>query len=312
MHGRSTTIFWVEDVVGNEPRHLWEQYGAFQRSRKNSDPHQSNRLQQVHPYARGIKHAQHFSVALTVTRNELALLRGESSDTERLELALPDGRGCIKLIQILLGIALAEGGNLGQNSDVDLATSPPTTAPSVQVSYRESKFTASSSQTHSAPASLSTHDISQPVLSSSGKAPHTSDASVLLSAAASSNSKSDDGDDPFIVTTASGYCSPPALFAEWARHYPARIWSGAEQDEVLETLGNRNLHDHLVVPFKSFKASRKNETCKTLGAIRAFLDDQLAGLPVEHHVLKVSLSELKRPVKYFWGVHDFVRGVTNI
>jgi hypothetical protein len=25
--------------------------------------------------------------------------------------------------------------------------------------------------------------------------------------------------------------------------------------------------------------------------------------------LTISVSELKRPVKYFWGVHDFVRGL---
>ncbi|KIK83441.1 hypothetical protein PAXRUDRAFT_35479 [Paxillus rubicundulus Ve08.2h10] len=88
----------------------------------------------------------------------------------------------------------------------------------------------------------------------------------------------------------------------------------AEQSKVLERLEESKLkesnpHANLIVPFKSFKASRKNETCTTLGAIRAFLDDQLAGFPVENRVLSVSLSELKRPVKYFWGVHDFVRGV---
>ncbi|KAF8834940.1 hypothetical protein BDN67DRAFT_1072569 [Paxillus ammoniavirescens] len=93
----------------------------------------------------------------------------------------------------------------------------------------------------------------------------------------------------------------------------------AEKHEILERLEESkskkikwkesNPHANLVVPFKKFKASRKNETCTTLGAIRAFLDDQLAGFPVEHRVLSASLSELKRPVKYFWGVHDFVRGV---
>ncbi|KIJ21028.1 hypothetical protein PAXINDRAFT_6805 [Paxillus involutus ATCC 200175] len=93
----------------------------------------------------------------------------------------------------------------------------------------------------------------------------------------------------------------------------------AEQNEVLERLEQRKSektklqqsdpHANLAVPFKSFKASRKNETCTTLGAIRAFLDDQLAGFLVENRVLSVSLSEVKRPVRYFWGVHDFVRGV---
>ncbi|KIJ21026.1 hypothetical protein PAXINDRAFT_6803 [Paxillus involutus ATCC 200175] len=170
VRGRSTTVFRVEYVVGNEPRHLGEQNGALQRLPRNNDPHQNieSGLEQVHRYARDIRRAQHLLVGLTVTRNKLALLRGESSGTECLELALPDGRGCIELVRILLGIALTEGDDLGQNCDVDLATSPATTAPRVQVSYRESKATASSSQAHSAPASLSTHNTSQPVLSSSG------------------------------------------------------------------------------------------------------------------------------------------------
>ena len=32
-------------------------------------------------------------------------------------------------------------------------------------------------------------------------------------------------------------------------------------------------------------------------------------VPIENRVLNISVSELKRPVKYFWGVHDFVRGL---
>ena len=47
----------------------------------------------------------------------------------------------------------------------------------------------------------------------------------------------------------------------------------------------------------------------TLGAIRGLLDDQMTVLGVENRVLMISVSELKRPVKYFWGVHDFVRGL---
>jgi hypothetical protein len=51
------------------------------------------------------------------------------------------------------------------------------------------------------------------------------------------------------------------------------------------------------------------KTCTTLGAIRGFLGDQIEKLNVENRVLTISVSELKRPVKYFWGVHDFVRGL---
>ena len=49
--------------------------------------------------------------------------------------------------------------------------------------------------------------------------------------------------------------------------------------------------------------------CTTLGSIRGFLDEQLVGIPAENRVLNVSAFPLKRPVKYFWGVHDFVRGL---
>ena len=54
---------------------------------------------------------------------------------------------------------------------------------------------------------------------------------------------------------------------------------------------------------------REEMECTTLGAIRGFLDEQLVSVPVENRVLNVSVFPLKRPVKYFWGVHDFVRGL---
>jgi hypothetical protein len=54
---------------------------------------------------------------------------------------------------------------------------------------------------------------------------------------------------------------------------------------------------------------RKGQTCTTLGAIRGFLDEQISLVHVENRLLTVSISELKRPVKYFWGLHDFVRGL---
>ncbi|KAF9241401.1 kinase-like domain-containing protein [Melanogaster broomeanus] len=82
-----------------------------------------------------------------------------------------------------------------------------------------------------------------------------------------------------------------------------------EQDDVLERLKEKGSHPNLIIPFKNFKARTKNDDCTTLGTIRAFLGDQLHGFLVENRVLSVSLSELKRPVKYFWGVHDFVRGL---
>ena len=80
-------------------------------------------LSQVHRYARGIRRAQpwvHFVTAMTVTSGRAVLLRGEGSGTERLELTLSSGRGCIEFVRILLGLALAQGEDLGQNPDVVL------------------------------------------------------------------------------------------------------------------------------------------------------------------------------------------------
>ena len=46
-----------------------------------------------------------------------------------------------------------------------------------------------------------------------------------------------------------------------------------------------------------------------LNGIRGFLLEQLSLLQVENWVLDVSIFELKRPVKYFWSLHDFIEGL---
>ncbi|KAF8434997.1 hypothetical protein L210DRAFT_3506323 [Boletus edulis BED1] len=83
----------------------------------------------------------------------------------------------------------------------------------------------------------------------------------------------------------------------------------AEQDAVMQHLTKQGLHPNVIVPFKTEKVKRYDDICTTLGVIRGFLDAQIEELGVENHVLTLSVSELKRPVKYFWGVHDFVRGL---
>ncbi|KAF8434972.1 hypothetical protein L210DRAFT_2540317 [Boletus edulis BED1] len=83
----------------------------------------------------------------------------------------------------------------------------------------------------------------------------------------------------------------------------------AEQDAVMQHLTNHGLHSNVIVPFKTEKVQRNDEICTTLGVIRGFLDAQIEELGVENRVLTLSVSELKRPVRYFWGVHDFVRGL---
>ena len=80
-------------------------------------------IEQVQRYARGLKRAQpwvHYVLAMTVTRDKAVFVRGEGSGTERLELILADGRGCIEFIRTLLGLALAEHVDLGQNPGVTL------------------------------------------------------------------------------------------------------------------------------------------------------------------------------------------------
>ncbi|KAF8138767.1 hypothetical protein EV363DRAFT_1394200 [Boletus edulis] len=85
----------------------------------------------------------------------------------------------------------------------------------------------------------------------------------------------------------------------------------AEQDAVMDRLRDQEsqLHSNVIVPFMTEKVERGGKMCTTLGVIRGFLDAQIETLGVENRVLTISASELKRPVKYFWGVHDFVRGL---
>ncbi|KIJ21027.1 hypothetical protein PAXINDRAFT_6804 [Paxillus involutus ATCC 200175] len=82
----------------------------------------------------------------------------------------------------------------------------------------------------------------------------------------------------------------------------------AEQNDVLETsVVVRILWcTHALIIVQELQGIEEE---RDLHDSRAFLDDKLSGFPVENRVLSVSLSEVKRPVKYFWGVHDFVRGV---
>ncbi|KAF8433719.1 hypothetical protein L210DRAFT_3763423, partial [Boletus edulis BED1] len=80
-------------------------------------------VEQVQRHARGSKRAQpwvHYVLAMAITRDKAVFMRGEGSGTERLELILADGRGCIEFIRIPLGLALAGDVDLGQNPDVEL------------------------------------------------------------------------------------------------------------------------------------------------------------------------------------------------
>ncbi|KAI6163576.1 hypothetical protein EDD17DRAFT_478850 [Pisolithus thermaeus] len=80
-------------------------------------------LIQVQRYMRGIKRAQpwlRFATGMTVGKDFVALLRGDCSGLERIELSLTDGRGCIEFIRIILGIVLADKKAFGHNPDVEI------------------------------------------------------------------------------------------------------------------------------------------------------------------------------------------------
>ncbi|KAF9240282.1 hypothetical protein BU15DRAFT_61607 [Melanogaster broomeanus] len=294
---------------------------------------------------------------------------GDGSGTERLELVLSDGRGCIEFIRILLGLALAEGIDLGQNPDVELRreersciiskwSPPPKT--SQTHGYRNNHATVSSSNPPSIPASLSVEPSSEGAVLSSGQASYTSDASVpshsRSSAGVSSSSKRkysevDDGadgaDDQPNLPKKVKKCGANRVYpyqSVWSRMHRdivhCRFYSRTGYCSILRGRSRRRqqalgLEDILAGSTAGGGAGRcigtiKGETaasqpdcsdCRTskqvrrtmiaplLEQFRAFLGDQLHGFLVENRVLSVSLSELKRPVKYFWGVHDFVRGL---
>jgi hypothetical protein len=74
-------------------------------------------------YAHGLKCAQpwvYYVLGMTISPDVAVFSRGDPSDWEHLALMLWDGRGCIEFIRILLGLALADGVDLGQNPFVEL------------------------------------------------------------------------------------------------------------------------------------------------------------------------------------------------
>ena len=110
-----------DDFKTVDPRYLNFTAARLVGEAKNADL--AAGIKQVQRYARGMRRAQpwvHFVLAMTITKERVAFMRGEGSGTERVQLELADGRGCIEFIRILLGLALAEDVDLGQNPDVVL------------------------------------------------------------------------------------------------------------------------------------------------------------------------------------------------
>ncbi|KAN0081270.1 hypothetical protein V8E55_008894 [Tylopilus felleus] len=83
-------------------------------------------------------------------------------------------------------------------------------------------------------------------------------------------------------------------------------------DETLQEREKEQFpHANVVVPLKTFNAVRNGQDRRTLDGIRGFLPEQLGLLQVENRVLNVSIFELRRPVKYFWSLHDFIEGLRD-
>lgn len=77
-------------------------------------------LEDTQSYAEGLKHAQpwvFYVVGMTISlaHDMVFFSRLDPSGWEHLALMLWDGRGCVEFIRILLGLALADGIDLGQN-----------------------------------------------------------------------------------------------------------------------------------------------------------------------------------------------------
>ena len=159
---------FLDDFKTVDPRYLNFTASRLVGEAKNKDL--AAGVEQVQRYARGLKRAQpwvHYVLAMTITRDKAVFMRGEGSGTERLELILSDGRGCIEFIRILLGLALAEDVDLGQNPDIEL-TNETRTCEVKNVTYHSVPSNAPSSATASrAPR---TANVDSVAVSSSGVA----------------------------------------------------------------------------------------------------------------------------------------------
>ena len=112
---------FADDLKSVDPKYVNFTASRLVGESKNKDV--AAGVEQMQRYARGLKRAQpwvHYVLEMTITKDKAVFLRGEGSGTERLELMLTDGRGCIEFKRILLGLALADNVDLGQNPDVGL------------------------------------------------------------------------------------------------------------------------------------------------------------------------------------------------
>ncbi|KAG8216315.1 hypothetical protein J3R82DRAFT_6382 [Butyriboletus roseoflavus] len=376
---------FVDNFKTVDPRYINFTASRLVGEAKNKD--MAAGLEQVQRYARGLKRAQlwvHYVLVMTITKDWAVFLRGEGSGTERLELILADGRGCIVFIRILLGLALADEVDLGHNPDAELKgescmcgvnspsnvlTTPRATRATDVDSVAMSSCDVSSSNAFPGSATSKTRSITSrvrntsaasPVPSTSSRTPsskalpvssrtrsastalkipnssrtHEGSASLLQQAIAASSTSSKrvhseiaEGNQEERRTKRRKIVKTAVEKEERMVFYPVRVYghtclgilftSSSIRGRGTIVLSVLNLDDaetRLALKMfwqdlETFNAHRKGKTCTTLGGIRGFLDEEIDYMHVENRMLRISMSQLKRPVKYFWGLHDFVRGL---
>ncbi|KAI6130879.1 hypothetical protein EV401DRAFT_2066054 [Pisolithus croceorrhizus] len=321
-------------------------------------------LIQVQRYMRGIKRAQpwlRFATGMTVGKDFVALLRGDCSGLERIELSLTDGRGCIEFIRIILGIVLADKKAFGHNPDVEIGernvsvdipelrpAATPRTGPNFMTSgsTSQSGIPPTFSEYASNPgtpysASIDLPSVDQPSATSStgsksgttstgskrgpddemsqGKRSKRRKRTVTLCAFIpvrvhsrecigilfTSGSIRGRGTTVYVVVGAGDGKTYFALKTSWQD-----VARADDQAAVLKKLSEHKPHPNVIIPSKLFDPTAKDGGVdSTLGSIRALLNEEMQQLKVENRILTMTISELWRPVAYFWSPHDFVRGV---
>ncbi|KAI6160687.1 hypothetical protein EDD17DRAFT_756407 [Pisolithus thermaeus] len=316
-------------------------------------------LIQVQRYMRGIKRAQpwlRFATGMTVGKDFVALLRGDCSGIERIELSLADGRGCIEFIRIILGIVLADKKAFGNNPYVEIGEKDVSVdVPELRPADPPRTVTSDSACQSSIPPTFS-GSTSKPRTSCSASSdpPRADQLSATSSAGSKSRTTSggskrgpDDeisrgqkskrrkrtvalrafipvrvhgrecigilftsgsirgrGTTVYVVATAGDGKTYFALKTSWQD-----VARADDQAAVLKKLSDHKLHPNLVIPLELFKPKADDgRVDSTLGTTRALVDEEIQQPKVENRILTATVSELRRPVAYFWSPHDFWEG----
>ncbi|KAF8141240.1 hypothetical protein EV363DRAFT_1307538 [Boletus edulis] len=117
----------IEAFSGASFNTVDKRYLSFSAARLvgETTKHLADGLDRVQWHSEGLERAQPWvyyvlGMTATLTQDVIFFSRVDHSDWEHLALLLWDGRGCIEFIRILLGLALADGVDLGQNPNIQL------------------------------------------------------------------------------------------------------------------------------------------------------------------------------------------------